>query len=121
MNRRPRSRVEAFCTTNSQDEDGQWTTMTYAKGMWVTMHPSTRGAHKVSRRHIGMRSHHWKGRIVDLKQAADGSKMVKVQHVYKASQLATNEDDRKRFPANCTLLCSYSCYAFHGFLLHFDH
>lgn len=68
--------------------------------MWVTMRPSTKGAHEMPRRHIGLRIHHWKGRILELKQTADGKKMVKVQHVYKASHLKLPEDERRRYPAN---------------------
>lgn len=98
--RRPRSNIESFCTSNGQDDDGQWRTEVFTKWMWITMRPSTRGAHKVSRRHIGDRSHHWKGRILELKYGAEG-KMVKVQHVYKASQLKLQEEEQQRCPANC--------------------
>ena len=99
-NRRPRSTIESFCASNVQDDDGKWKTEVYTRGMWVTMRPSTRGAHKVSRRHLGDRSHHWKGRILELKLGAEGKK-VKIQHVYKASQLHLPKNKHQEFPSNC--------------------
>lgn len=104
LNRRPRSAIQSFCASNSQDDEGQWVQEVFAKWMWVTMRPSTRGSHKVPRRHVEVRSYHWKGRILELKHSTDGKKMVKIQHVYKASQLKLPEDERHRYPANCKLL-----------------
>ena len=86
MRRRPSSCVESFSSSHRQDDSGEWLTTSFVKGMWVTLRPSTKGVHKVPRRYLGSALHHWKARIKDLKVATDGSKMVKVQHVYKASQ-----------------------------------
>lgn len=74
---------------------------------WVTMQLSMRGAHKVSRQHIGKRSHHWKGRIVELKQTSDGKKLAKVQHVYKATHLKLANNEHQRYPSNCGSLGVY--------------
>ena len=101
MSRQPRSKVESFSTSNSQDDACLWMKTTFAKGMWVTMQPSTRGAHKVSHRYVGLKLHHWKGHILDLKQGADRSKQILVQHVYKPSQLHLNNVNQKHFLANC--------------------
>lgn len=99
--RRPPTTIEAFCCSNCQDEQGHWSVETFKRWDWVTMQPSMRGAHKVSRRHIGERSHHWKGRIVELKQTIDGKKLAKVQHVYKATQLKLANNGHQRYPTNC--------------------
>ena len=57
---------------------------------------------------------------MDLKQTTGRGKMVKVQHVYKACQLRINEEDQKRFPANCVSLCSWSCCVCSGFFYQFE-
>ena len=98
MSRRPCSKVESFSTSNSQDDAGLWMTTTFAKGMWVTMCPST---NKVSRMYMGLKLHHCKGGILDLKHGADRINQVLVQHVYKAFQLCLNNINQKCFLANC--------------------
>ena len=105
--RRPPTNIEAFYCSNCQDEQGQWSMEQCKRWDWVTMQPSMRGAHKVSRQHIGERSHHWKEHIVELKQTSDGKKLVKVQHVYKATQLKLANNEHQRYPANCESLGVY--------------
>ena len=67
-----------------------------------TMQPSIRGVHKVSKRHVGSTTHHWKRRILEFKQGSDGKQLAKVQHVYMASQL--NITNSKRVLVNCEFI-----------------
>ena len=97
----PQSVIESICNNNVQVDDGQWVSMEWRQFMWVTMQPSTRGLHKVSKRNVGSTTHHWKGRILELKQGSDGKQLAKVQHVYMASQL--NTTNSRRVPVNCEL------------------
>ena len=100
--RRPRSAIESISSSNVQGDDGQWVSMEWRRFMWVTMQPSTRGVHKVSKRHVGSTTHHWKGRILEFKQGSDGKQLAKVQHVYMASQL--NITNSRRVPVNCEFI-----------------
>ena len=100
-NRRPRSTIEGICTNVVDEEDGTYTSITFTNLMWMTMRPSSRGAFKVPRQQARQRKHHWKGRIVELKQGGDGKKLAKVQHVYTLTQLKLAEHHQTRFPANC--------------------
>ena len=99
--RRPRAAIEAISSSNVLNNEGDWITVEYKRFMWVTMQPSMKGAHKVPRRHIGSRLHHWKGRILDFMQGKDGKRMAKVQHVYTPALIKIDDNSTRGFPANC--------------------
>lgn len=97
----PRSDIEAMSSSNMLNAEGDWIAVEYKHFMWITMQPSMRGAHKVPRRHLASRIHHWKGKILELKQGKDGKRLAKVRHVYTLAQLKLDDYNARRFPANC--------------------
>jgi hypothetical protein len=59
-----------------------------------------KGAHKIPRRHIASRLHHWKGIIFEFKQGKDGKQTAKIQHVYTPAQLKLDDNNARRFITN---------------------
>ena len=89
---RQRSILQSFKNTTNKGDDGDWEWSIFIRWSWVTMQPSTKGAHNEPHPNMENLEQHWKGQILELKQTTNGKNLVQVQHVYKVAKLKLLED-----------------------------